>query len=319
MKNLFFGIVAFASVALITLQSCDKVKNPYLPEFVDIDTTLLDGQTLADYKSNNWPTFTTNTNTLVNVLIEDFTGHRCVNCPTATSVAEGIEAAHEGRVFIAAIHADNSGSVGSFQGFDFAPYNTNFTNPNGIELAYDLGVIDVNFNANPAGTTNRKAFGGGMFTPYLDWATNTTNILNNNVLKVNIQSKTNYYPTTRGVILHTEVDLLDTSVSDVFQIVYLIEDSLISPQKLNGGLEDLAYVHRDIMRGCIDNKPWGRKLVESMKVNKNGISVPGNKYYLNYSYKLPEQFNPDIMHLLIYVYDDSTKEILQVIKQKVKN
>jgi hypothetical protein len=71
------------------------------------------------------------------------------------------------------------------------------------------------------------------------------------------------------------------------------------------------------MRGCIDGNPWGRKLTESMKVNKNGITIPGDKYYLNYSYKLPVSFNPDIMYLLIYVYDDTSKEILQVIKQKV--
>jgi len=55
-----------------------------------------------------------------------------------------------------------------------------------------------------------------------------------------------------------------------------------------------------------------------MKVDKNGEVIAGDKYYLNYSYKLPSQFNAEIMHLLIYVYDSSTNEILQVIRQKVK-
>ena len=62
----------------------------------------------------------------------------------------------------------------------------------------------------------------------------------------------------------------------------------------------------------------GRKITEDMKVDKNGALITGDKYYLNYSYRLPDQYNPDNMHLLIYVYRNDTKEILQVIKQKIK-
>ncbi len=316
MKKIFFGIIA---ISALFFQSCDKVSNPYPKQFIDIDTTLLYGMDLVEYKNTKWPTFSENTNTLVNVLIEDFTGHRCIYCPAATTLAEDFEALHPGRVFIAGIHASPSGGTsGTQQDFDFAPYTQNFTNPTGLQIAVDLAAIDANFSSNPAGTTNRKTIAGHMFNPSTDWATNSNNILNANVLKVNLQSKTNYFPETRGMILHTEVDLTSTPSADLFQVVYLMEDSLISPQKFPLGAEDLNYVHRDIMRGCIDGLPMGRKLTELMKVDKNGAVIAGDKYYLNYSYKLPAQFNAEIMHLLIYVYDSSTMEILQVIRQKVK-
>jgi hypothetical protein len=53
--------------------------------------------------------------------------------------------------------------------------------------------------------------------------------------------------------------------------------------------------------------------------------ITNGKYYLDYSYILPNQLGPggetnihnaDNMHLLIYVYDMSTLEIYQVIKKK---
>ena len=318
MKNIFFGVVVFSFIAGLSLQSCDKVENPYLPEFVDIDTTLLVGQTLSEYKANNWPTFTENSNTLVNVMIEEFTGHLCAPCPAAAVVAHDIKHDHEGRVFIAAIHAANNGVVlGSLQDYSFAPYNTNFTNENGLEVAVDLADLDADFFSNPAANTNRVRFNDHMFHPKTDWAAQTSTILTNNVLKVNLQAASNYFDESRGFILHTEVDLLVPSTADLYQVVYLIEDSLIAPQKIPGG-ENLTYVHKDIMRGCIDGKSWGRKLTDAMKVDKNGEVIEGDKYYLNYSYKLPAQYNPANMHVLIHVYDNATKEILQVIEHRVK-
>lgn len=315
-KMKLFG---FLIAITIGLQSCDKVYNPYLPQYVDVDTTLIEGGDLQWYKDNMWPTFIQNTNTDVNVLIEDFTGHLCIACPAATATVEGIEATNEERIFIAAIHASPNGVVDfSQQDYTHDPeYTTNYTNAQGLEIAVTLSALDpLNFNVNPAITINRKDFNGHKFNSS-GWDANVNSILSNNDLKVNLQSKANYFSGTRGLILHTEVELLDPTSTDLYQVIYLIEDSLISPQKLPSGQQDLEYVHRDIHRGCIDGKAMGRKLTDAMKVDKDGNVLLGDKYYLNYSYKLPAQYNPEIMHLLIYVYDNNTKEILQVIKQDI--
>lgn len=314
MKHCFFGVLF---LFCFFLQSCSKAKTSSSILYVDIDTTLIYGKTFEEYKLNYWPTFTENTNSQVNVLLEKFIGHRCSNCAIANALALNIQATDPKRIFLTSIHANHTGAVGVDQNYDYAPFTTNFTNPSGIEIAVNLWAIDTNFNCNPAGVTNRKRINSIMFNMPTDWLENTTNILNNNVLKVNLQSKSNYFPETRGVILHTEVDLLTPAISELYQVVYVIEDSLISPQRLVD-MDDLNYVHRDIMRGCIDENPMGRKLTGAMKVDKNGNSVSGDKYYLNYSYKLPVQYDVNNMHFLIYVYDKLTLEILQVIRQKVK-
>jgi hypothetical protein len=49
--------------------------------------------------------------------------------------------------------------------------------------------------------------------------------------------------------------------------------------------------------------------------------MQNGKYYVNYSFVVPDQlddaFNADNMHVLIYVYDRSTWEIYQVIRQNI--
>jgi len=54
--------------------------------------------------------------------------------------------------------------------------------------------------------------------------------------------------------------------------------------------------------------------------------LKNGKYYVDYSYIIPDQLAPqgttsthnaENMHVLIYVYDTSTKEILQVIKKRL--
>lgn len=310
-------VVTYLSVTL--LSSCDKIDNPYLPQYVDVDTTLFSGVTLQEYKNTLWPTFTTNANTNRNVLIEDFTGHKCVNCPYAAKTATDIEEANENRVFVASIHAGPDGSTG-FQTTSGSNFSTNFTNPQGLEISKQISK-GGGFVGNPSGTISRKTFGGQLFQNYSGWSNYTAGILTENALKINLQAGTNYFPTTRGLILHTEIDVKVPVSNDVYQVVYLIEDSLVAPQITPPDWEvpnlDKNYVHHDIHRGCIDGKAMGRKLTEADKKDKDGKIIAGDKYYLNYSYKLPAQYNPTNMHLLIFVYDSKTFEIYQVIRKNI--
>ena len=314
-------IVILNSLLILALliQSCDKVKNPYPKQYVDIDTTLIFGMNLENYKNTLWPTFSNNTNTNVNVLIEDFTGHQCVNCPNAALAAEAIESANPDRVFIASIHSGANGPT-YFQDFEYAPFTTNFTNAEGLTISKE--ITDGGFSGNPSGTNNRKNFGGFKFQNFGSWSSNVSSILTANDLKVNLQSKLNYFPQTRGVLLHTEIELKQSVANDLYQVVYVIEDTLVSPQSVPAnwnipGNIDYNYVHRDIMRGCIDGKALGQKLIPAMKVDKNGKPTQGEKYYINYSYKIPNIYDEKNLHFLIYVYDGLSKEILQVIKQDI--
>jgi len=310
MKRIFFSSLI---LSILVFTSCDRVSNPY-PEVVvlDLDTTLYPGN-WSDYVANEWPVFTPNTNTNRNVLIEDFTGHKCVFCPAAAELAHQLHVNNPTRVFTASIHAGPDG-IGDFQTVSLPDYPLDFTNPQGVELGLFFGVNDDGFPGNPRGTVNRVR-NGSIFQGPGSWSSMVSTQLNQNDLKVNIQSKLNYFEATKGAFLHVEVEKLNPTLTTLGIVTYVIEDSLVGDQKMSDNSHNQNYIHRDIHRGNLNNQAFGRILKVSDMID--------GKYYVNYSFVVPNQldgtYNPENMHLLIYVFDGNTKEIYQVIKQKIIN
>ena len=154
--------IAFAiTFGLYLLPSCDRITNPYPPLVnLELDTTLYPGN-WSDYLANEWPTFTANTNTDRNVLIEDFTGHKCIFCPAAADLAHQLQEANPGRVHVASIHAGVDG-IGDFQSVD-AEYTLDFTNPDGLFIGTWFGTNDGGFVGNPRGPISRVSNGGNIF------------------------------------------------------------------------------------------------------------------------------------------------------------
>jgi hypothetical protein len=322
MKNIF---ILSSVIAAFLISSCDHVENPFPPAVnVDLDTTIYPG-VWSDYVASEWPDFATlpDDNPNRNALIEDYTGHNCSNCPAAASVAHSLHEANPTRVFVASIHASNTVSgTSSFQSVNLAAgYTVDFTNPNSLELGTYFGITLPNsgFFGNPAGTVCRTNTAGEYFSASGSWSTRVNGVLSS-PLKVAIKAKLNYFETpNHGFFLHTEVEKIDQSITNDLGIVaWMIEDTLVAPQNVNNVLTT-DYVHRDIMRGSLDGSTWGQTLSSSMMNN--------GKYYVNYSYILPDQlypqngtstgYNPENMHVLIYVYDKVTLEIYQVIKKKI--
>lgn len=321
-------ILIFAAVLAVVISSCDKVKNAYPADTVSssLDWSLYPDGDSAHYMSQGlWPTFSANTNTQRNVLIEDFTGHQCVNCPYQTDLMEQYIATNPSRIFGLAIHAGPTGLTG-FQVTSTA-YPTVFYCDPGLEIGKHFGqdIPGSAFLGNPAFCVNRTLANNQFTSNAGVTMTNKGNACLSSSLKINIQAETNYFASTRGLFLHTEVDKIDASLtSELGLVVCLVEDSLVARQLVLAnttwdpdgspgdpntpdGINE-TYHHRDILRGCIDGKTFGRVLTAS-DLGSNG------KYFVSYSYRLPDQYNVDNMKLYIYVYDKTTEEIYQVIEK----
>lgn len=317
-------IVIFTALVLglATMPSCDHVDNPFPTYNTDLDTTLYPG-VWSTYIATEWPDFSTipDDNPNRNAVIEDFTGHRCAGCPAAATVAHNLHEANPSRVFTAGIHAGPTISgITAFQEISLPTYPYNFMNTNGLEFGSFFGVTIAGsgFNGNPAGSVSRKTFGTEYFYATSNWSQKVSEVLAS-PRRVQVKAKVNYFPATKGLFLHTEIEKEDASLNyeDLGIMVYVIEDSLIGPQ-LVGSVTTLDYVHRDIMRGTISGQTWGRDVIDGEFMD--------NKYYLDYSYLVPNQsapsgqtgtHNAENMHLLINIYDKNTYEIIQVIKKKI--
>ena len=170
--------------------SCDTIEDPQVPSYGDLDTSLYPGPGFYVF-----PEFDETYPSIVeNILIEDYTGHTCGNCPGAAIIAHDLKESHNGRVIIASVHA----SPGS--GFqepnepddpDYPMYSHDFRTPAGEDYVADID----GFIGNPMGMVNRKLDGTGSnwkFAPF--WATAVEEIIGvNNPLDMNIQVKTIEY------------------------------------------------------------------------------------------------------------------------------
>ena len=300
-------ILVFAGIS-----SCDKIEDPIKPAIL-LDT---------NYYPFNWedypePVFTENTNTKRNVLLEDYTGHRCPNCPAAAAIAKNIEDANADRVFVSSVHS-GPGGLSSFQ--QLASDCGTITNPddeyctifyNNESIAYGAAFNGGGFGfiGNPQGTINRISFASStMFQFSTEWQTRVNEVITTNDLKVNIQAKSNYYAATNGMYLHVETEFLqDLSGGEYTLVVSLLENHVVDFQD-NMSVAVADYDHHNIFRGCLDGLPWGQSIGGEHKVDE--------KTYFDYSYGLPTGKTNTDYHLLIYVYDVATYEVLQVIKHE---
>ncbi len=301
MRNLLIPIAFYCS--LISL-SCDKINNPIPIEEGAIDWTLYPGGDPATYP---YPTWISNNNTDRNVLIEDYTGHLCTNCPAAAEDASSLEENNAGRVFVASIHASPDGF---FQRVESPEFTTDFTTDAGTTYTTAM----PNFEGNPSGTVNRidQASGNSVWYSPTDWSVATALALTSE-LEVNMQLQHNYFSSTNSIFVHTETELL-TELEGTFNLVlYLIRDTVISPQEMlpPAGVEE-EYHHHSVLTDNI-NGTWGTQIL-------NGTAFAGKKIYNNFSYQIPttdSTFNIDNLSLISYVCNRENFEILQVIKTKL--
>ncbi|MFN5378805.1 MAG: hypothetical protein ACK5BQ_08575, partial [Ignavibacteria bacterium] len=87
--------IIFAGLLSLVLISCDVVNAPYEKNPKDPSDTLL----------KDTSTVITRTGALQNVLLEDYTGQLCGNCPEAAEIADRLYKVNGGRVIVTAIHA----------------------------------------------------------------------------------------------------------------------------------------------------------------------------------------------------------------------
>jgi hypothetical protein len=230
-KNIFAIAVIGGS---FFLTSCDKVENPYPPKAEGaLDASLYPG----DFSTYPYPTFEANTNTLRNVFLEDFTGHKCIFCPQAADTAHALSEDFPGRVFISTIHSGPTGKEG-FQSTSSEPFTYDFTNPIGLSIAkFVAGIPSSGFSGNPRGSINRKMFNNNYTSQQQQWRAASKTILEDNNLQVNLQAKLNYYPQTKGAFLHIEVDVLDESLNpeDLGMVAAIYQDSIVKPQSYPSG------------------------------------------------------------------------------------
>ena len=311
-KNLFLLIILIAAINV----SCDKIENPVIKKENVINTDLYPGE--GDYVIPPFGAYPSNTQ---NVLIEDFTGHRCGNCPTAAEIAHELKEQYQGQVCVASIHSAlpdyHFQSVSEEGDPEYPAYSHNFRTEAGDQYPLDI----AGFIGNPVGMINRVTDAAEQIWQFHPtWSEKVHEILDNNLpLLMNVQVNTNYYTETRGLFVHVKSETLKTIEGRYNMVIYLLQDEVIDwqldyttdPQNIE------FYPHHDVLIDNI-NGTYGDQLFAS-------TSVIGESFQNHYTYEVPEEIevegsdpNDDTgLSLIVYLMNRDTYEIIQVIEMGV--
>lgn len=229
------------------------------------------------------------------MLVKDFTGVRCVNCPGAAEVAHELQhSLGEDRVFVMGVHAGFLAMpVGNFPDFrteeGTAWYNNNSANP--------LFAVD-HVSLTEGNTLNEsqidKAVGDALAEPQ------TFDLAIENV----------YNEATRELKVMSTMTAEGDYSGELYLTVCLLEDSLVGYQLTPSGV-DTAYVFRNVFRGTL-NGAEGELFV-------NGQVYIDDEFTKNHTTTIDDTYNADQCYILTYISDKSLGgKILQTAMEKIK-
>lgn len=219
-----------------------------------------------------------------NVLLEDFTGQRCVNCPRGSEVIEQLQEAYPERLIAVGIHGGPLGFSGSAML---------------VGLATAVGddyYHHWHLEYQPVGLVNR-----GDAVNYTDWMNAVRQALTGTTaLSMNLTATLH-----DGQVDITVSETLKKGTYTGKLQVWLLEDGITALQMMPDGSSNRAYVHNHVLRTPV-NGTWG----DSFTIDE------GESKQQEMTQALDASWNPSNLSIVAFVYNDAGVE--QVVKTKVK-
>lgn len=218
------------------------------------------------------------------ILIEDFTGQRCINCPTGTEIINGIvETYGEDNVIAVGIHSGPLGFAGNSK-------TVGLMTDTGNE--YYTRWDKENKMGQPWAIFNRKT---SPDSHYNNWAAMVGTIISEKA-NLSVKIANAYDAATRTLTTTVKADGVNGTVNGKLQ-VWIVEDGVKALQMMPDGSANKEYVHNHVFRAAV-NGTWG----EDVTVKEGETTTK------QYSYKLPEAWNADNIAVVAFVYNDSGVE-----------
>lgn len=282
-------ISALFLILFFLISSCDKITFPY---------------TEGGNSGNT-------VDTIRKVLLEDFTGHRCTNCPQSHKVAADLQDYYGKQLIVVAIHATTLAKPKP------PTFVNDFRTAEGTELSNFFQVPFV-----PIGMVNRvKQSNGGYLVDKGAFATEVSKQIDSLPQEpdIFIQLDPTFNTGDSTINLQTDVTFLNSSLTTgkYNLCVMITESDIISPQSNNDPSlgttpEILDYSHQHMLRGMLTTT-WGDEVLDGAPSNNLVV-------HKNYSgFKLGNDWVPKNCHIVAFVYHaDGSNEYQIVQAEEVK-
>ena len=229
------------------------------------------------------------------VLIKDFTGSRCVNCPAAADYVHDLQhQLDQDHIVIMSVHAGYLAQpAGMFPNFltdeGTAWYNNCDSNP--LFAVDHVSLTD----------------GNTLYVEQVD-APVTAALQEEQTFEIVVTPR--FDVTSRRLEVGVRAYPLVEMDGEFYITVCLVEDHIVGWQTIVGGI-DREYDFRNVFRGTL-NGAYG-DFFEDSHVS------PDDPYYFNYNTEINADYNADECYLMVYVYEKTQGDkILQTSVVKIK-
>ena len=280
MKTIF-RMTALLFCSALFFQSCTKVSEPYYTvKSVIVDTT------------KRW------------VLLEDYTGHQCVNCAPAAKIAASIMDLYKGQVYVISVHA------GSFARPNTASYPPYLAADYRCAAGNDwFGYSGFNIDGNPKGMVNRQPYKGKISFGTSEWNQAVQAAVA--LPKVAIMTVNNAFNGGSKLLnSKVEVKFLSGYTGKVNLTVCILEDSIYGGQLNNVDgdsipiIKNFRFMH--VLRGSLTGS-FG----DEIAVNPLADGFISKSYSFDFT---PKSWVPSHCSVIAFITDADTKEVLHVAK-----
>ena len=232
------------------------------------------------------------------ILLEEFTGIHCGNCPDGHAMAKKLHTAKPEDVFIIAVHAGYYATPGA----DQADLRTD----DGIELHDFFGA-----DSYPSGMVNRIPYENEYAISRSLWA-KQARIIISDIAPVNLMVNCEYDDFYEKITVTVDGYWVEDSPSDSARLSVALLQNNIQAYQAGSGIGD-DYIHQHILRDYITDA-----LGDLITTNKKG-----EYFTATYTYTLPEDYRgvvvvPEQLELIAFVTENEAN-VLNVASKKLSH
>ena len=219
------------------------------------------------------------------VLLEEFTGHLCINCPDGAEVVHGLETWARGHVIPVSIHCGDFATAN--EGSSFAQ---DFTTDAG-----DAYYNEFEPDAFPAAMVDRS-FDGNLVSINSNYDTWSTDVLERAIETSPVDLQLDVTRNDRNLSIDVTAEVNSAMGYGLSLQLWLVEDSIRGAQLSSSGII-LDYVHNHVLRDAI-NGTWGEEI---------GVPVAGSTVARSYNYTIGEACKPENCRVVAFLYETASR------------
>lgn len=219
------------------------------------------------------------------VLLEDFTGQRCINCPKGSEVIEQLQEEYGDAVIAVGIHGGPLGFKGS---------------STLVGLATEVGDEYYNhwqLEYQPVGLVNRHGA-----VNYTDWAATVRAQL---AITAPLSMEAQADIQDGKININLTITGTDGNTTGKLQ-VWVLEDRITAMQLMPDGTANSEYVHNHVLRTPV-NGTWG----EDFTIQEGEVKTT------RHTQAIDPSWNPQQLSVVAFVYND--QGVQQAVKTKVNH